>query len=260
MTKTVTSNYSGITAPGNAFNQRIDADSDPFARNDIDALGNGLELHNHASGKGLAVNTIPSGGLTITFGNLGIGAAALSYVGVSVPSTSLGSNGGATFGMLVTPVGPSGATVQITGVASQPGTTASSFTCTTVACFRASDPVKGASSTITSAYGFFSDQIDVGGTNNYGLYIAAPANGTGDIGSAIGGDVMLGGSAVASGVTTGATVGFVWISSCAGIPTGVPRAIAAGGMSTGHVPLCYDRTNNNLYIYNSGWKKTTVFS
>lgn len=70
MTKTVNSNYLSLAAPGNSFNNRISADSDTFARNDIDALGNALDLHNHDAGKGLPVNSIPSGGLTISSGNL----------------------------------------------------------------------------------------------------------------------------------------------------------------------------------------------
>lgn len=55
-------------------------------------------------------------------------------------------------------------------------------------------------------------------------------------------------------LATTATAGFLYIASCAGVPTGVPTAF------TGEVAMVYDRTNNHLYIYNGGWKKTTVFA
>ncbi len=53
---------------------------------------------------------------------------------------------------------------------------------------------------------------------------------------------------------TTATDGFLYIPSCAGPPTGVPSA------RTGTIPLCFDSTNNFLYVYNSGWKKSTVYA
>jgi parallel beta-helix repeat protein len=55
-------------------------------------------------------------------------------------------------------------------------------------------------------------------------------------------------------LATTETDGFVRIPTCAGVPTGVPTTIA------GTIPMVYDRTNNNLYAYNGGWKKTTVFA
>lgn len=56
-------------------------------------------------------------------------------------------------------------------------------------------------------------------------------------------------------LATTATGGFFCIPTCAGIPTGVPANVP-----TGSVAMVYDTTNNNLYIYNSGWKKTTAFA
>jgi hypothetical protein len=49
--------------------------------------------------------------------------------------------------------------------------------------------------------------------------------------------------------TTAMTNGFFYIPSAAGAPSGVPTAIA------GRVPMYYDTTNNNFYIYNGAWKK-----
>jgi hypothetical protein len=50
------------------------------------------------------------------------------------------------------------------------------------------------------------------------------------------------------GTTTMAN-GFIYIPSAGGVPTGVPLAVG------GHVPMYYDATNNNFYVYNGGWKK-----
>ncbi len=67
-----------------------------------------------------------------------------------------------------------------------------------------------------------------------------------------GGGVICGAQAA---LATNATAGFIYIPSCAGIPTGAPAAY------TGKVPLCYDSTNNFLYVYNGGaWKKSTVYA
>ncbi len=54
--------------------------------------------------------------------------------------------------------------------------------------------------------------------------------------------------AIQGAISTTATNGFLYIASCAGVPTGVPTTF------TGEVPLVYDATDNKLYVYNSGWK------
>lgn len=55
-------------------------------------------------------------------------------------------------------------------------------------------------------------------------------------------------------VATNATNGFLYIPTCAGTPTGVPTSF------TGKVALIFDTTNNELYLYNGSWKKTTTFA
>lgn len=50
-------------------------------------------------------------------------------------------------------------------------------------------------------------------------------------------------------LATTATAGFLYIPSCAGVPTGVPTAVA------GVVPMIYDTTNLRLYVYAGGaWR------
>jgi hypothetical protein len=56
---------------------------------------------------------------------------------------------------------------------------------------------------------------------------------------------------VQSNLSTSATDGFLYIPKTAGAPTGVPTSV------TGKVPMCYDSTNNKLYVYNGSWKSTT---
>jgi hypothetical protein len=62
------------------------------------------------------------------------------------------------------------------------------------------------------------------------------------------GNVIVGTAAIA----TNATDGFLYISTCAGTPTGTPTTF------TGRVPMVYDTTNNKFYIYNGSWKGGTV--
>lgn len=51
-------------------------------------------------------------------------------------------------------------------------------------------------------------------------------------------------------VTTTATDGFAYLSTCAGIPSGTPTA------QTGTAPVVIDSTNNDIYMYtNSAWRK-----
>jgi len=56
-------------------------------------------------------------------------------------------------------------------------------------------------------------------------------------------------------ISTSATDGFLYITSCAGTPTGSPSAF------TGRVPMVYDSTNKKFYIYDTGsstWKSVTL--
>jgi hypothetical protein len=53
----------------------------------------------------------------------------------------------------------------------------------------------------------------------------------------------------AGAVATNATSGFVYVPTCAGLPTGTPETY------TGLVPIVVDTTNNKLYFYSGGaWR------
>lgn len=50
-------------------------------------------------------------------------------------------------------------------------------------------------------------------------------------------------------IDTAATDGFLYVPTCAGVPTGVPRTY------TGRAAMVVDSTNNRLYFYSNGaWR------
>jgi hypothetical protein len=110
--------------------------------------------------------------------------------------------------------------------------------------------VKGSVGTGTGAGGKILLQTAPAGTTGTtqnalatGLTITAPAVGMQP-------SVVVGNQALA----TNATDGFLYITGGAGTPTGAPTAF------TGMTPMYYDVTNNYLYFYNGGWKKSTVYA
>ena len=67
------------------------------------------------------------------------------------------------------------------------------------------------------------------------------------------GDVICG-PRTAVALATTATDGFLFIRTCAGVPTGVPTNDSAGK----RVAVVYDTTNEDLYVYNSAWVKVAL--
>jgi hypothetical protein len=99
-------------------------------------------------------------------GNMGVGDAASSDVGVFVRNTALTS--ASQYGVLTSPTGTSSGTTRIVGVRSSPKPEAASFTVTDVIGYWALEAAKGAGSTITNQHGIvIGDQTQ--GTNNYGI-------------------------------------------------------------------------------------------
>lgn len=58
---------------------------------------------------------------------------------------------------------------------------------------------------------------------------------------------------IGDGLATNATDGFVYLGSCAGVPTGVPTT------QTGTIPFVIDSTNNHVYAYMGGaWQRISL--
>ncbi len=101
---------------------------------------------------------------------------------------------------------------------------------------------------MTGVGGSITLQAGVGGnvsddSGDINLRPGAPPSGSGD-----GGNVVIG----TGPLVTTATAGFLYISSSAGAPTGVPPAKA------GRIPFHYDSTGNALYAYNAAWRSVAV--
>lgn len=52
-------------------------------------------------------------------------------------------------------------------------------------------------------------------------------------------------------LSTSATDGFIYLPSCAGVPTGVPTTFDAS------VPMVYNTSNSSVYTYNGSWKNVS---
>jgi hypothetical protein len=113
---------------------------------------------------------------------------------------------------------------------------------------------------ITSQHGLYvSNQGRAGITTSYGVRVVAQVGaGTtyalateGGTVRFAGGDVVMSGAALA----TNAATGFVYMPTCAGIPTGTPVAYP------GTVPWVFDTASNKIWIYSSGvWKSTAALT
>jgi hypothetical protein len=111
----------------------------------------------------------------------------------------------------------------------------------------------GAGSSITNQYGFLADGSLIGAANNYGFYAGIPAgSGRYNFYAVSTADNYFAGNTYTASGTTSMTSGFFYIPAAAGAPSGVPTAVA------GRVPMYYDTTNNNFYVYNGAWKKVLL--
>jgi hypothetical protein len=151
------------------------ASADQFAKEDVQNLGANFDTHDHSSTKGLPVNTIPSGGLTVTAGNVGIGVAQAADRGLYIASTNLTST--TQYGAFIAHTGSSAATTVVTGIKVTASTAAAAFSTEAVG-IDITNSGKGAGSTITTSYGMIVRGQTTGGTNNYGVYIEAPSGGS----------------------------------------------------------------------------------
>lgn len=113
------------------------------------------------------------------------------------------------------------------------------------------------SGTCTNKHAFYTEAVS-GGTNNYAFRSAgaglisigdtttsASVLLAGGMQFATGKNLRLGTAAIA----TNATDGFLYVSTCAGTPTGTPTTLA------GTAPIVIDTTNHKLYFYSGGsWR------
>lgn len=129
---------------------------------------------------------------------------------------------------------------------SQNTTSTTSATNFTVVANLVADYVNGAGSAtnVTSAAIYVPTLALTNTGTGIGLLVNAPTGGTSSNLTA----KFQGGSTVTSGavLATTATDGFLYLPSCAGLPTGVPTA------QTGTIPIVIDSTNNKAYIYSGG--------
>ena len=76
--------------------------------------------------------------------------------------------------------------------------------------------------------------------------------GVGVASSGVTGNILVNNNLVmgTTGIPTDATNGFIYVRVSPGTPTGTPTA------NNGTVAMCYDSTNNIMYVYNGGWKSS----
>jgi hypothetical protein len=191
----------------------------------------------------IAANLYAGGNLT-TSGTGTISTAAGAYLKPSFTNLA-GCTLTAAYGVYVKPLG-------LTGTAAIP-----------MYAGVYSDTV-AATGTVTNGYGGYF-KAPTGCTNAVALYadslnvnvapLSAPTAGRINCNSLRASGGASGGIIVNNTVlATNATDGFLYLPTCAGVPTGTPTS------QTGTVALVYDTTNNNLYVYNGTWKKTTTFA
>jgi len=98
---------------------------------------------------------------------------------------------------------------------------------------------------------FYSAQT--GSAGNFTVNGTLTATGLTDTGNmSVSGTLNVAGNAYGSAGTAAMTSGFFYIPAATGAPSGVPTTI------TGRVPMYYDTTNNNFYVYNGAWKKVAL--
>lgn len=169
--------------------------------------------------------------------------------GVRVGDTSAGS-ATTKYCIGVTAAADSATTAAFYGLYSGPTTDAAAFTVTNLYGAYVDAVAKGVGSTITNRYGVYIVGPSDGGTINYALVTTRASV---IFGLSAAADVIVYNANAA--LATNATVGFLMISSCAGVATGVPATIPTGAM-----PVVFDSTNNKIGVYDGGWLWTAALT
>lgn len=106
--------------------------------------------------------------------------------------------------------------------------------------------------TINNGYSLFVEAPSVG-TNKTAVYAENLSVGFTGITPPTSGARIAGTTVIGNGAnSTSATGPFLYITTCAGTPTGTPTAY------TGAVAMVYDTTNQKFYIYNGAWRSVTL--
>ena len=208
----------------------------------------------NATACGLQDSILTSGTATVTNAANLIASGTITTSGTSVITTAAGA--------IIRPslVNGTGATMTLAcGVYVRPNALTGTRAIPNYATVYA-DTV-AATGTVTNGYGGYF-RSPTGCTHSVAVYTeslnvnVAPAGGhtlgrinCNSLRSTNGGIIVCGAALATSAVT-----GFLYLPTCPGIPTGVPNT------QTGTAALVFDTTNNNLYMYNGGWKKTTTFA
>lgn len=137
-------------------------------------------------------------GLVVTAGNAAVNSSVVTNIGLAVAGTMSGSVG--EYGIVVNATADSSATTTAAGINVNMSTANSAFTCMNLASILVAPVIKGAASTVTSAYGLLVQQQNATCTNAYGIYITAPTGG-----SSINYGLYNGGSSVLAGGISGNT-------------------------------------------------------
>jgi hypothetical protein len=179
---------------------------------------------------------------------VGIGGTPVTGASLSLLKNITGA--ATTYGVLNYPTILSGVTTAANLFQTLPTTQATAFTLAALRHYYANSQAFGAGSAVTNQFGFHAESTLTGATNNYGFY-SNIASGTGRYNFYAAGtaDNYFAGNTYTASGTTSMTNGFFYIPAAGGAPSGVPTAVA------GRVPMYYDTTNNNFYIYNGAWKK-----
>jgi len=190
-------------------------------------------------------------GTTRLDGTIGVGVAPATSRAISIDPAITLTGSTIQTGVFVSSTFGSGATNSGACVDTSLRTQATSFTMTTGYALRASAPLLGSGSAVTTIDGVrVENQGAAGITNAYGIDIVAQSGAaTTNFALAARSECILG----TANIALAATTGFVDICSFGGTPTGVPAQVPAG-----YTAMRYDTTAHKLWFYDAGWKGVVV--
>ena len=198
----------------------------------------------------------PNGtGQTVFTNKVAIGAAVSGTFDKLVISGVMNSDSATSYGLRVTASIPAATTGSAFYFRTAANTEDAAFTVPTIAHYFADQSTVSGGSRLqpTNQYGFWVNNTLTGAVSNYGFYsdIDTGANinwnfyADGTAPNFFRGATVVGSAALA----TTATDGFLYVPTCAGVPTGTPTSYNSTA------PIVIDTTNHRLYFYSGGsWR------